>query len=208
MLHQGILASLLALLLGRVSVVSCSVQSSGLSSQVSLPAIDTTKSGAVRAPIPSRTPPTLTKCDSRGTSLFRPLLTQQDLISVPISTSSNHSYPTPPIPQARLAPTRLHRPLLIRMLSLTAAAVVLSQPPTSTLSTTMLEVHRSRSSLVVLVLQNSPRHTLVDLKINLRLGQLLAVPATPILPTGDHDLVLPLVNPVPGTSNRLMSCKM
>jgi hypothetical protein len=85
----------------------------------------------------------------------------------------------------------------------------------------MLEVHPLRSSLVVVVLQNSLHHISVDPKINLLLLLLLLLlslrlevptpPIPPTPPTGEHDLVPPLVNlsPVfPETSNRLISCKM
>jgi len=51
----------------------------------------------------------------------------------------------------------------------------------------MREVHPLRSSLVVLLLQNSLHRMSADLKNDLFLSPLPEVPTTTILPTGDHD---------------------
>jgi len=187
----------------------------GSLSQASLCAIDTTKSGAVRAPTPSRTPPTSPpKCDSRGTRQFQPVLAYQDLIWGPTSTSSNRSCRKLPIPQVQLS--RQDRHLPTRMHSPKAVAVAHNQH-TSTSSITTAGVRLLRSSLAVLVLQSSLHRTSVDLRITL----VLVVPAatttptpTPLttttstLQTGEHDLVPHLVNPNPEASNRLTPCKM
>lgn len=176
-------------------VVSCSAQSSGSSSQASLSDTDTTKSGVVRAPTPLRTPPTSPiKCDSRGAKLSRPALAYQDLIWVPISILSNRSCQIPPIPPVQLS--RLHLP--IRMFNPTIVAVI-RNPPTSTSSTTTVEVRPSRSSPAVLALQSSLHHISADLRTTF----LPAVLTTSTLLTGDHDPVPHLVNPSPEASNRL-----
>ena len=178
-------------------VVSYSAQSSGSSSQASSSDIDTTKSGAVRAPTPSRTPHTFPlKCDSRGTKLFRPVLAHQGLIWVPISISSNRSCQIPPTPPVR--PSRLHRHLPIRMFNPITVGVI-RNPPTSTSSITTVEVRPLRSSPVALVLQSSLHHISVDLRTTF----LPVVPTTSTLLTGDHDPVPHPVNPSPEASNRL-----
>ena len=189
-------------------VVSCSAQLSESLSQASSSDTDTTKSGVVRAPTPLRTPPTsLTKCDSRGTKLFRPVLVHQDPIWVPISISSNRSCQIPPIPPVLLSPLRRHLP--IRMFNPTIVAVT-RNPPTSTSSTTTAEVRPLLSSPVALVLQSSLHHISVDLRTTFLPVVPTATTATTTISTlltGDHDLVPHLVNPSQEASNRLTSCK-
>jgi len=188
----------------------------GSLSQASSCAIDTTKSGAVRAPTPSRTPPiSPPKCDSRGTRQLQPVPAYQDLIWGPTSTSSNRSCQKPPIPQVQLSQQDRHLPT--RMHSPKAVAVAHNQR-TSTSSITMAGVRLLRSSLAVLALQSSLHRTSVDLRITLALVvQAAATTTTPApttatttstLPTGEHDLVPHLVNPNPEASNRLTPCKM
>ena len=214
--HQGILGSLLASSSGQVLALSCSAQSSGSSSQASLCANGTARSGATRALILLSTPRTSTKCESRGLRVFQTLLAHQDLIWVPASTLSSHSCLRAATPPVRLTthrhPDQRH---LIRTLNPKAVAVVRDQPPTSTLSITMLEAHLSRSLLAALALQNSRPHISVDLKINLRPSRIPPaplLPAPPTLLTGDRGPVLPLVNLSPELSpepsNRLISCKI
>lgn len=94
------------------------------------------------------------------------------------------------------------------MLNPTAVVVVHKQPPTSTLSITMREVHPLRSSLVVLLLQNSRHRMSADPKIDLFLSPLLEVPTVTILQTGDHDPAPFLENLSPEAGNRFTSCKM
>ena len=187
---------------------------SGSSSRASLCANDTTRSGAARAPILLRTPTTSTKCDSRGARLLHTLLAYQDLIWVLINTLLNHSCPRPPTPPVRLAThSCLDQHRLTRTLNPTAVAVAPKQLPTSTLSIMMRGVHLSRSSLAVVALQNSHRHTSVDLKISLRPSLAPVTPAVPTTPppptppTGDRGPVPPLVNHSPDFSNGLISCK-
>jgi len=183
-------------------VVSCSAQSSGSSSQASSSDIDTTKSDAVRAPTPSRTPPTSPlKCDSREAKVFRPALAHQVLIWVPVSISSNRSYRIPQTPPVRLS--RLHQRLPTRMFNPTIVAVI-PNPPTYTSSITTVEVPPLPSSLVALVLQSSHHRISVDLRITF----LPVVPTTPTTSTllrGDQDPVPHLVNPSLGASN-LVKC--
>jgi hypothetical protein len=186
------------------------VQSSVLSSQASLRAIDTAKSGAPRALILLTKPPTSpTRRDSRGARVFRnPLVPHQGPMWVLTSTLLNRSSPSPPIPPippVQLCP-RPHPP--IQMLNPTAVVVAHNQPPMSTLSITTVEVHRLRSSLAVLPLPNSLPRMSADLKIDLSLSPAPAVPATTILPIGDHDPDPFLENPSSETGNWITYCKM
>jgi len=113
--------------------------------------------------------------------------------------------PTPPV---QLSAPRLRPHPLIRMLNPTVVVVAHNKAPTSTLSITTLEVLPLRSSLVVLLLQNSLHRMSADLKIDLFLSQLLAVPTTAIPPTGDHDPAPFPENLSSEAGNRFTSCKM
>jgi hypothetical protein len=154
--------------------VSCSAQSSVWSSQPSSCAVDTSEPDTSRASI-----------------LLTMSLARPDLIWVPASTLLNRSFPRTQNPPIKLkTQPRQHPHLSIRIPNPTAVPVSDGQPPTSTLSITMLEAYPSRSLPEVEVLRSSLHHIPIHIKINLPLNPLLVAPGTPALPAGDHYLSL------------------